>query len=223
MRNTEIKENYKTDKMKTAVQIILLFVIIGLGWLVYQSVQEPIIFQEKYDQRKAAVVERLKLIREAQVAFKATNERYTGSFDTLVTFVKTGVYKITKNEGSLTDSMLNAGMTEKEALKRGIIKRDTIYVSVKDSLCKTIDPDSIPYVPFTNGAKFEMGAGTITATSSKLVIPVFEAKVPNKVFLQGLEEQYRINLDDEAKQLFRYPGLKVGALDEANNNAGNWE
>ncbi|MCQ2237399.1 MAG: hypothetical protein MJZ18_10445 [Bacteroidales bacterium] len=208
--------------MKTVLQIILLFVIIGLGYALYQSVQEPILFQEKYDQRKAAVVERLKLIREAQVAYKASNDRYTGSFDTLITFVKEGNYKITKNEGSLSDSLLNAGMTEKEALKKGIIKRDTIYVSVRDSLCKNIDPDSIEYVPFTNGAKFEMGAGSIT-TSSKLVIPVFEAKVPNKVYLHGLDEQYRINLDDEARQLNRYPGLKVGDLEEANNNAGNWE
>ncbi|MDO4461683.1 MAG: hypothetical protein Q4C30_04185 [Bacteroidia bacterium] len=208
--------------MKTVLQFILLFVIIGLGWMIYRSVQEPIIFQEQYDQRKAAVVERLKLIREAQVAYKAINERYTGSFDTLITFVKEGNYKLTKNEGSLTDSMLNAGMTEKEALKRGIIKRDTIYVSVKDSLCKNINPDSIEFVPYTNGAKFEMGAGSIT-TSSKLVIPVFEAKVANKVYLKGLDEQYRINLDDEAKQLNRYPGLKVGDLEEANNNAGNWE
>ena len=208
--------------MKTVLQIILLGVIVGLGWLVYKSVQEPIIFQENYDLRKAAVVERLKLIRDAQVAYKATNDRYTGGFDTLINFVKTGNYKITKNEGSLTDSMLNAGMTEKEALKLGIIKRDTVYVSVKDSLCKNIAPEELEIVPYTNGAKFELGAGTIK-TSSNLVIPVFEAKVPNKVFLKGLEEQYRINLDDEAKQLGRYPGLKVGDLEEANNNAGNWE
>ncbi|MCF0191669.1 MAG: hypothetical protein HUJ96_10455 [Marinilabiliaceae bacterium] len=208
--------------MKIALQIILVFVILGLGWLVYQSVQEPIVFQEKYEKRKAAVVERLKIIRDAQVAYKASNEKYASTFDTLITFVKTGNYKITKNEGTLTDSMLQAGMTEKEAIKLGIISRDTVYVSVKDSICKNLNPDSLEYVPYSNGAKFELGASSIT-TSSGLVIPVFEASVANKVFLQGLDNQERINLDETAKQLNRYPGLKVGSLEEANNNAGNWE
>jgi hypothetical protein len=77
-------------------------------------------------------------------------------------------------------------------------------------------------VPFTDKAQFEMGASSIT-TSSGLVIPVFEAKVANRVYLKGLDNQERINLDDMAEQLGRFPGLKVGSLDEANNNAGNWE
>ncbi len=208
--------------IKAALQVILLFVIVGLGYLIYESISEPIRYQEQYDKRKAAVVERLKVIRDAQVAYKNQYEKYTGSLDTLVDFVKTGNYKLLKMEGVLTDSMLNEGMTEKEALKLGIIKRDTIYVSVQDSLCKKIPADSIPFVPFTKGAKFEMGAASLT-TSSGLVIPVFEASVTNKVFLEGLDNQERINLDNTAKDLGRFPGIKVGSLEEANNNAGNWE
>ena len=182
---------------------------------------EPIRFQEQYDKRHDAVVNRLKLIRDAQVAYKAINNTYTGSFDTLIDFVKTGSYKQLRMEGSLTDSMLQAGMTEKEALKLGIIKRDTVYISVKDSLCKNLSPDSIRRVPFVN-ADFEMGATTLTS-SSGLNIPVFEARVLNRVFLAGLDNQARINLDKTADALNRYPGLKVGDLEEANNNAGNWE
>ncbi len=208
--------------IKKVLQVILLFVIVGLGYLIYDSISQPIRYQEQYDKRKAAVVERLKLIREAQVAYKNQHEKYTGSFDTLVDFVKTGNYKLLVMEGVLTDSMLNEGMTEKKAIELGIIKRDTIYVSVEDSICKTIPADSIPYVPYTDGARFELGAASIT-TSSGLVIPVFEASVTNKVFLQGLDEQERINMDNLAKDLDRFPGVKVGSLEEANNNAGNWE
>lgn len=220
-------KNQKRIKMskavRTVLQIVLVFVILGLGYLVYESIQEPIRFQEKYDKRKAAVVDRLKLIRDAQVAYKNNYEQYTGSFDTLIDFVKTGNYKLLKMEGVLSDSLLAAGMTEKEALKQGIIKRDTIYVSVADSLCKTISADSIRYVPFTNGKdQFVLGAAKLT-TSSGLVIPVFEASVTNRVFLQGLDNQERINIDDQAKKLNRFPGIKVGSLEEANNNAGNWE
>ncbi len=208
--------------IKTTLQIVLVFVIAGLAYLVYESVMEPIAFQEQYDKRQSAVVERLKLIRDAQVAYKGINEKYTGSFDTLIDFVKTGNFKLVRMEGVLSDSLLNEGMTEKEAIKLGIIKRDTIYVSVSDSLCKKTSPDSLCYVPYTNGAKFELGAASLT-TSSGLVIPVFEASVTNKIFLAGLDNQERINLDDKAKKLGRFPGLKVGSLEEANNNAGNWE
>ncbi|MCQ2229922.1 MAG: hypothetical protein MJZ13_09290 [Bacteroidales bacterium] len=209
--------------MKTALQIIFVFVILGLGYLIYDSINQPIEFQDQQAKRQTAVVNRLKMIREAQVAYKSIYEKYTGSFDTLIDFVKTGNFKITKNEGSLTDSMLNAGMTEKEALKLGIIKRDTVLVSVKDSLCGELDPDSLRFVPFSpDKAQFEIAATALTS-SSGLVIPVFEASVTNKVYLKGLDNQERINLDDMAKKLGRFPGLKVGSVEEANNNAGNWE
>jgi len=208
--------------MKTALQIILVFVIAGLGYLVYDSIMQPIRFNQEHAKRQTAVVNRLKMIRDVQVAYKTIHEKYTGSFDTLITFAKEGNLKLVKSEGSLTDSMLQAGMTEAKAVKEGIIKRDTVLVAVKDSICKNFNPDSLRFVPFTNLAEFEMGAASIT-TSSGLVIPVFEAKVENRVYLKGLDNQERINLDDMAEKLGRYPGLKVGSLEEANNNAGNWE
>jgi hypothetical protein len=183
---------------------------------------QPIRFNNEQAKRQNAVVDRLKMIRDVQVAYKTIYEKYTGSFDTLITFAKEGNLKLVKSEGSLTDSMLQAGLTEAEAVKQGIIKRDTVLVAVKDSICKNFNPDSLRYVPFTDKAQFEMGASSIT-TSSGLVIPVFEAKVANRVYLKGLDNQERINLDDMAEQLGRFPGLKVGSLDEANNNAGNWE
>ena len=121
----------------------------------------------------------------------------------------------------MNDSLLAAGVTEQEAIKKGIIKRDTVFIPVKDSICKDFNPDSLRRVPFVD-ANFEMGA-TIITTNSNLQIPVFEAKVANKVYLDGLDNQRRINMDNLAKKLGRYPGLMVGSLEEANNNAGNWE
>ena len=67
-----------------------------------------------------------------------------------------------------------------------------------------------------------MGAGEIE-TGSGLKIKVFEAKVHNNVLLKGLDRQLVINMNDLRKKLERYPGLQVGSLTEATNNAGNWE
>lgn len=207
--------------MKRAIQIVLLLAIVALGFLVYRSINEPIEYEKQYNKRTEAVVNRLKLIRDAQVAYKTIHGKYTGSFDTLIDFIKNGQLKMLRMEGSLNDSLLAAGMTEKEAIKLGIIKRDTVYIPVKDSICKNFNPDSLRRVPYVN-AEFELGA-TILTSSSNLEIPVFEAKVANKVYLQGLDDQQRINKDNLAKKLQRYPGVKVGSLEEANNNAGNWE
>ncbi len=209
--------------MKTILQIVLIIVIIGLSYAIYESIQQPIRFGQQHDQRKAAVIERLKGIRDAQVAYRTLNNRYTGSFDTLINFVKTAKLPLIKMEGSLSDSLINAGVTEAKALAMGLIKRDTVYVNAQDSLFKKgFNPDSLQFVPFTNKAKFEMGSGELM-TGSGVKVQVFEAKVSNDIFLNGLEEQEIINMNDKANKLNRYAGVKVGSLEEANNNAGNWE
>ncbi|WP_282037438.1 hypothetical protein [Saccharicrinis aurantiacus] len=209
--------------MKTVIQIILFLVIAGLAYAVVESVQKPIRFQKSHEMRSTEVIERLKDIRTAQVAYKTRYDKYTGSFDTLINFVKTDSLQLVKKEGSLSDSLVEAGWTEEKALKVGLISRDTIAVGVADSLFADSYPiDSLRYIPFTDGEQFELGAG-IVLTGSGVKVQVFEAKVENNVYLNGLEEQEVINLNDKARKLERYAGLKVGSLEETNNNAGNWE
>ena len=209
--------------MKTVLQILLTIAIFYLGYLCYDSIKRPIDFQNEYNKRKAKVIERLEEIRNVEVAYKSVYKKYTGSFDTLLNFLRQDSLPLIKKIGRLTDSMLEAGMTESKALALGIIKRDTIRISAKDSLFKeNYAIDSLPYVPYSGGVKFELAAGTVT-TGSGVKVHVFECKTPNDVFLKGLDKQEIINLNDKAIKLERYPGLKVGSLEEANNNAGNWE
>ncbi len=209
--------------MKTVIQIVLIILIIGLAYLCYDSINSVMEFNRVYKLRTDANIENLKDIRTAQVAYKSQHNKYTGSFDTLINFVKYDSLKLVKKEGSLSDSLLEAGWTEEKALKVGMIKRDTILVSVLDSLFgKNFKIDSIKKVPFVNNEVYEMGAGKVK-TGSGVDVEVFEAKVANDIYLKGLDEQEIINLNDKAVKLKKYPGLKVGSLDETNNNAGNWE
>ncbi|WP_462317287.1 hypothetical protein [Marinilabilia sp.] len=209
--------------MKTAIQIILTVAILALGYLCVESIQKPVRFKQAHNERKEKVIERLEGIREAQRAYKSIHQEFTGSFDTLINFIKNDSLSLVRMEGRLTDSMLEEGMTELKALKLGIIQRDTTLVSVKDSLFgKNYIVDSLRYVPFTNNEQFEMDATTIE-TASGVEVPIFEAKVHNNVYLKGLDKQQIINLNDEDLAYERYPGLKVGSLTEANNSAGNWE
>jgi hypothetical protein len=210
--------------MKTVIQIVLFIAIIMLGYYCVESINKPIRFQEQQAIRQAANIEKLIYTRDAQVAYKSVYNKYTGSYDTLINFILNDSLPLVKKEGSLTDSMREAGITELKALALGIISRDTIRVSVKDSLFPAGYPvDSLKFVPFVEGGKmYEMGAGVVE-TGSGVKVQVFEAKVHNNIYLDGLEAQEVINMNDKTEKLERYPGLKVGSLEAANNNAGNWE
>jgi hypothetical protein len=212
--------------LKTALQIFLMMVIVALGYLIFESIMTPIRFNRERQQRENVTIQRLKDIRTAQLAFKSEYQRYTGDFDTLITFLKTGHFTVVKAVGSAPDSLIEAlGKTEAEkiSLKEGLIQRDTIQLSVIDSLFYTGYPvDSIRYVPFTPNREFEMGTDEVQ-TGSKVRVRVFEAKVPYSVLLAGLDPQLVVNYAEEREEITGYPGLKVGSLEEATNNAGNWE
>ena len=202
--------------MKAVIMTVLSITAVVLLYFLVTSIMAPIDFTHEKEVRYNATIARLKDIRTAQVAFRSENHHYTASFDSLIAFVKNDSFRVVRQIGSLDDSA---------AVAEGRVFRDTVSVCVRDSLFKRAGfvIDSLCYVPFTNGReKFEMAAGELT-TGSKVVVQVFEASVTNKILLNGLDRQEIINLDDVAKQLDRFPGLKVGSLTEATNNAGNWE
>ncbi|HUS87355.1 MAG TPA: hypothetical protein VMW76_08950 [Bacteroidales bacterium] len=210
--------------MNTVVRILLVAVILLLAYLLIDSIMNPIRFNRERDVRETAIKERLIDVRTAEVAFKSKYGRYTGSFDTLINFVKTDSFPLIFKEGSLTDDMIEEGITsEREALRRGLIIRDTSYTSVIDSI---FDPgfnvDSIRYVPFCPGDQFFLAAATIL-TGSKVMVEVFEANVLNNIFLHGLDNQLIINYNALREKLTGFPGMRVGNIIEPNNNAGNWE
>jgi hypothetical protein len=208
--------------MRTAIKVILLVVIVVLSYYLYQSIMEPIRFNREKAKREKAAIERLKDIRKAEVAYKAKYGRYTGSFDTLIHFVKYDSFPLVRAIGSIPDSLYGE-ITELEAIKRGIIIRDTSYVPVLDSLFgKSFPIDSIRYVPYCDTAQFFLGAGTIE-TASKVKVQVFEAHVLNDVLLHGLPRQLIVNYNARREKIVGFKGLKVGSLTESTNNAGNWE
>ena len=106
-------------------------------------------------------------------------------------------------------------------------RRDTSYISVYESLFAedyTIDKlEQIVIIPFSNGQKFEFDTSMFTNEASGITIPLFEARAPYDSYLHDLNRQELINLKDKRTKLNKYTGLKVGSVNEPNNNAGNWE
>lgn len=228
--------------MKKVFNVILTLCVLGLIWVCYGSIMGPIKFEKAKKLRDKQVISRLIDIRKAQVEYRLVHDgRYTASLDTLIDFVKTGKLPIVKKEGSLTDDQLADGLTEKKAVrmiekarktgnwakvkKAGLenFSRDTTWVAVLDSLYPAgYVADSMRYVPFGNGAIFEMAAKSDT-TENGMPINLFQAQTPYTVYLDGLNKQEITNLIDIKTKLGRYCGLRVGDIEEPNNNAGNWE
>lgn len=210
--------------MKTVVQIVLVSLVIILSYFLYTSVERPLDFEKEREARYEATIAKLMDIRKAQLAYKAVNGKFTGSWDTLINFLETGKMPLVRKIGMLTDSMIEAGYTEKQALKEGKIIRDTIFVNVRDTLFRDgYKFEQIKFVPLKDTvAEIQLGAAMVT-TGSGIKVPVFEAKVHNNVILSGLDRQQVINLNEARRTNGKYPGLKVGSLEETNNNAGNWE
>jgi hypothetical protein len=218
------KELIKTKKMRTVFQIVLFIVAVVLTYFIYQSIQRPINFEKAKKVRYDATVERLKDIRKAQLAYKDVYGKFTGSWDTLINFVVNDSVRNVRKIGELTDSMIEANITEKKAIEMGLLIRDTVRESVLETIFGAdFDANELKMVPVPGEpTEFHLGQ-TIITTGSGIKVPVFEAKVHNNVYLRGLDEQLIINLNDQARTNEKYPGLKVGSLTETVNNAGNWE
>ncbi|WP_294589523.1 hypothetical protein [uncultured Bacteroides sp.] len=228
--------------MKTVFNIVLGLCIAALVYVCYASIMGPINFEEAKKHRDAKVIERLIDIRKAQMEYRNLNkQQYTASFDTLIDFVKHQKLPFIYKQGELNDKQLEDGLTEKKAIaiiekakksgkydevkKWGLenFKRDTMWVAVMDTIFpKGFNPDSLRYVPFGNGAQFEMAIRNDTAKSG-VPFCLLEVKTPYETYLNGLDAQEIANLKDTQTKLGRYCGLMIGSLETANNNAGNWE
>lgn len=210
--------------MKTALSIVFTVIIVVLAYLLIQSIMKPIRFLEVKDARETVIKERLIDIRTAQEAYKSVKGSYTGSFDTLITFLKTDSLPLVFKRGSLTDEMIAEGITsEKEAVKKGLISRDTSYIPVRDSIFyQGYAIESLRFVPGMENTEFQMAAARVM-TTSMVMVNVFEAYVLNDVFLGDLDRQLVVNYNDQRTKITGFPGMKVGDIRVPNNNAGNWE
>jgi hypothetical protein len=60
-------------------------------------------------------------------------------------------------------------------------------------------------------------------TKSGAPLHLFQAQTPYESYLSDLDHQELVNLKDVQAKLGKYCGLKVGDIEQPNNNAGNWE
>lgn len=206
--------------MKSILQVVLWIVCIGLGYLIYQSINAPIEFNKVREERFSAVISKLKDIRDSQDAYKSVNGKYANNFNSLIQFVDTGKYTITQQRDT---SFMQYDKVYQIELQRDSVVIDTLgFVKVKDSLFKNDDRyKTMMNVPYAqNGEKFEMKADIIDKSGYKA--PVYEVKVKKSVVLYDqpkdlLAKENSYNSVEEVNGT----EIKVGSLTNVSTN-GNW-
>ena len=211
--------------MRKVIQVLFVLIIVILGYLIIESIMEPIRFNQEVEVREQATIDRLIDIREAQKAYKDIYKRYTGSFDTLKSFLDTGSFAVVKAIGEIPEEWLDEMGFEKareRALNEGVISRETTHVPVLDSLLGAgYNTDSLKLVPFTEGVTFFIESGEIL-TSSNLIVQVVEVSAMYDDLLNGMDRQLIVNYKDERMKIVGFEGVKFGSMEEG-TLTGNWE
>ena len=171
--------------MKIALQAFLWIISIVLSYLIYNSIMGPINFNEVRDQRYSRVINRLKEIRTAQIAYKDVNGVYSDNFDSLVNFIDNGIFTLIEKRDS---SYLEYDRTYRIDMLKEITVIDTLgTVNVKDSLFSdNEDYYNMSKIPIAGiDAEFSIDADVIIKNSGSVNynVPVFEVKVSKNIIL----------------------------------------
>lgn len=196
----------------TIIKIALGVVIIVLGYFLYASIMRPVRFQDELNRRNELIVNKLKDIRVAQNLYKQFNNAYTGSFDTLFTFLKTGEIPVVKMVADPNDTTFTRTIN------------DTVgYIKIADSLYSKRENfriEDLAIIPFSDGRRFEMKTAKID--KGGVMVSVIEILVPYEYYMFDKDSQDVLNLTERQKRINKYPGIRMGSLTEASTD-GNWE
>ena len=195
---------------------ILICINIILGYLIFNSINSEIEFQKVAKERINENIQKLKDLRQVQIAYKKVYNKYADNFDSLFYFLNNDSIPIIKAIGETPDSL-----TESEALQLNIISRDTGYVLAKKNVfdknyINTRNPDfpldisNLKKVPYSN-KDYKINSGVVE--KGKVLVHVFEISTNYRTLFTGLDaENKKYGLDNF---------LKVGSMEEASLN-GNW-
>jgi len=213
-------DKFVPQNKKWIFTILFWVLALFIGKALYDSVMEPIKFKQIKVARYAKVIEKLKDIRDAEIAHKTVTGKYSGDWNSLVKFIDTAKYTLTQRRDS---TIIDIELTKQFGvdMTKEIVIIDTLgTASVKDSIFKNSDRyKTMMNVPGID-AKFSLKAGDIEKGNSKL--PVFEAKVEKKLLLTD-QPAYLVAEESETIAVDGINGadISVGSMEEVSTN-GNW-
>ena len=204
------------------ITLILIPINIILAFYVYNSITSEVLFNKQAKERITENIQKLKDLRTLQIAYKKEHDAFADNFNSLLNFLENDSTTIIKSVGETPDTLINGQqITDAQALKMGLISRDTFFVSARESVFDEnyiknrnnkypLDLDLLSTIPHTN-RKYNITANVIE--KGKVNVQVFEISATYKDVFNGL--------DAENKKYDLNNLLKVGSMTEASLN-GNW-
>ena len=206
--------------MKIAIQAVLWVLCAVMSYQIYDSINGPINFNKTKNERYAQVINRLKTIRKAQIAHKDVKGFYANNFDSLVSFVETGIFTLIEKRDS---SYLEYDRTYRIDMLKEVVVVDTLgTVPVLDSLFKNdMSYKLMSQVPVEGvDARFALKADIINKNGYR--VPVFEVKVSKNVVLHDQNKDL-LKQENETVSVDGVNGSEIilGSMSEVSTN-GNW-
>lgn len=211
---------YLPLKLRWIASIVFLALAALLVFKIYDGVMRPINFDKNKRVKYAKVIKSLKIIRDAEIAYKEVNGQYTQDKAGLIRFIDTAqralievrdtVVKV--NKGSKWQPV----MVDVEKRIKDTIGYEPILKDFQDR-----DYKNMFKVPGVDGKEFELEVGTIEKIAG-LLVPVFEARTEKDAILKGMD----ISLVKQEKEAIASDQIKgeyvsVGSLNEV-TTGGNW-
>ena len=211
--------------MKKVILIIVAVAVLALAYVTVQSVLAPVSFDKKQQEIELVLQKQLKKIATYEDAYKSVYDKYADK-DELVNFLNNGRVFYIRAEGDYTSAMRDQGLSEEDAARRGLIRRDTIWVSAKDSLLKDgTDLAKLFSIPGSDST-IQVVAGTIEQEvgDNKVEVPVFQASASYQRYLGrlGNDRLVKEKIEKANSKANAFAGVRVGSLTEVKTN-GNWE
>lgn len=185
--------------VKLITNVVLVAIVGFMSLYLFNIINDPIVFEREKSARVDRVVDRLKNIREAQIAYRDLHGDFADNFEDLIHTMKYDSFPEIRIIGNPDDTAQ-------------VVIYDTTFYSMLDYTfpARRVNPDSLQIIPYSGGEKFNLSAGRITR--NRVEISVFEASAPEYKYLRGLDNRF-INRNYE---------LRVGSMTEG-NLSGNWE
>tara|TARA_B100001248_G_scaffold256087_1_gene236651 strand:- start:156 stop:740 length:585 start_codon:yes stop_codon:yes gene_type:complete len=183
-----------------------LLLAAGLAFFLISRIKYSIDEEARINAAEDKVIEKLKMIRDAQIAFQSVNGKYANEWDSLLNFVENGnIFLVQRREETL---LLDYGAEETT------LYLDTLgSVTVIDSLFSYIPnfiASNLILVPGYENVKFEIWASKIE--KGGVEVDVVEVRNP-KPFDPNRKESNEANINKP---------LRFGSRTSI-TTAGNWE
>lgn len=206
---------------KRGLELFLWILSIFFASQIYSSINGPIKFNKVKNERYAIVIDRLKDIRNAQIAHKDVKGFYANNFDELVSFVDNGLFTLIEEKDS--SYLAYDRIYRIDMLREVRIVRELGKVSVKDSLFKDNESyKQMAFIPIKGkeNEKFSISADIIDKNGYEA--HVFEVKVKKDLILY---DQNKDLLKQENKVIsvdgVNGSEIVLGSMTEV-STSGNW-